>query len=790
VRRALISLAIAVAIVTVLFPEVVFMGGSLSPVGLNSVVNGAASKHVVDLYPNPHGRKPAANVRDIGARVWQLVPATKFMHDAISTGESPFWNPYSATGSYGPETLADMKLSPFVLAVALLGASATAFTFVVLAFVVLGLYCLQQFFTRTLALGRVAATGACLVWLLTGFGASDINSATGAPYVLFPVLLYTLAEYRRRGGARRFLVAVGAYGGFILTTFVSTQLLMLVLVYAVLLVLDAPQWPPEQSRPARAMTILRRHALVPAVALGLTAYVWLPDLAVVLRGGSDFSNYGARSLSQPGLREVSRVVTLFPVRGGPWLGYVGIVPVLVVAGAWSRARGRQRRLLGVTVALGLFALVLHTGLPLVRLIGDLPGLRAVRQDYWAALAGAAEAIAVGIAAAVVGARGASRSAVYSVGALLALWFVGMKGGAALLGHAGVSSIGVLAATALVVVVVVMVRAVERAPSRRHIFAIGAVCLIGLELFAYQNHARVARTDLETHPPRYVTFLRRNLRGERIFNAGRGGIYPEWGTVLGIPQIGTLNIAQQPDYRTFFQRYVLGAKGLFLEVGSNVKKPFRAQATALDLLAVRYIVSDGSMPRFDAGLRSRYPLVFHDGDAGVWVYKNPAAFPRAFLSPALAPGTEVRPLAPFSRKITVSTDRTMLAAARKVGIPTSAAAPVGTATIVGSHNVEVRIDVDATRPSVLVLADADAPGWNATVDGKAQPVARVDQIMRGVIVPAGRSTVVFRYRSRPRDIGALVSLVTFVLIVTGVVVRLVRSRAARRSPGATVTGAGC
>src|SRR4029077_19432361 len=225
--------------------------GSLSPVGLNPVENRAAPHHVVELYPNLDGRNPAANLRDVGARVWQLVPATKFMHHALSAGERPFWNPYSATGSYGPETLADMKLSPFVLAVALLGASATAFTFVVLAFVVLGLYCLQQFFTRTLALGRLAATGACIVWLLTGFGASDINSATGAPYVLFPVLLYALAEYRRRGGVGRFLVAVAAFGAFIVTTFVSTQLLVLVLVYAVLLVLDAPHWPSDQSIGAR-----------------------------------------------------------------------------------------------------------------------------------------------------------------------------------------------------------------------------------------------------------------------------------------------------------------------------------------------------------------------------------------------------------------------------------------------------------------------------------------------------------------------------------------------------------
>src|SRR5262249_28717987 len=200
-----------------------------------------------------------------------------FMHRAIADGESPWWNPYSAAGSYGPETLADMKLSPFVLTVAALGASATAFTFVVLLFVVVALYCLQQLVAYQLNLGRPAAIAACAVWLLTGFGASDINSATGGPYLLFPVLLYALLAYARRGGAVRFFAAVAAWAAFLLTTFVPSQLLLLVVVYAVVLVVDAPRWPLGQSAGTRALTIALRHLVVPAVAILLTPYGLLPD---------------------------------------------------------------------------------------------------------------------------------------------------------------------------------------------------------------------------------------------------------------------------------------------------------------------------------------------------------------------------------------------------------------------------------------------------------------------------------------------------------------------------------
>ena len=786
-RQRLISLGIAIAIVVVVFPEVLFLGGSLSPVGLNDTLTSGASHRTVQVYPNFHNRAPSDDIRDVGARVWQLVPATKFMHRAISKGESPFWNPYSAAGSYGPETLADLKLSPFVLAVAALGASATAFTFVVLLLIVLALYCMQQLITYSLRLGRLAAVGACIVWLLNGFGASDINSAPGAPYLLFPVLLYALVSYRRKGGVPRFLAAVAAFVAFLLTTFVPTQLLMLVLVYAVALPVDAPNWRAGQSVGARIATILKRHVVVPAVALCVSAYVWLPNLAVLDRGASGFSNYSQRSLGTTGpLSFLRRIITPLAVSGGHWLTYVGIVPIILIAGAWPRSHGLRRQLLTVTGAMALFAIALHAGLPGVRLIGDIPGLRAVRQDYWAALAGAAESLAVGVSIGVMREKGMSRRAVGVTGALLVVWLFGTAAGEFALGHPGLS-LAVCFATLLIIVTMYVAGASAPAGPRRRTFTIGAVCLLALELLIYQNHARVERFDAESPPPRYVTFLERHLHGERILDAGRAAIYPEWGTVLGIPQIGTLNVSQIPAYSAFFHSHIESTTGLFLEVGSLKNKPYRVQAAALDLLSVRYIVTDGSMPRFDAGVRLRYPLVFTDRAAHVKVYANRNPFPRAYLSPVLAGRSGSTLRTPFAMKSTRTSDPVLLAAARDAGIPTApeTAARGEAARITSYHDTRVAVAVDAPKASVLVLTDAYAPGWHVTVNGKAQHLARVDEIMRGVVVPAGKSTVVFTYRSAPRSIGKLISLLTLGLLLVYAIVVGIRKRRAR---AIAVTGA--
>ena len=51
------------------------------------------------------------------------------------------------------------------------------------------------------------------------------------------------------------------------------------------------------------------------------------------------------------------------------------------------------------------------------------------------------------------------------------------------------------------------------------------------------------------------------------------------------------------------------------------------------------------------------------------------------------------------------------------------------------------------PAILVLAEAWYPGWEAEVNGQPVRSFPVNGWMRGVVVPAGQTEVVWRYRSR-------------------------------------------
>jgi hypothetical protein len=69
-----------------------------------------------------------------------------------------------------------------------------------------------------------------------------------------------------------------------------------------------------------------------------------------------------------------------------------------------------------------------------------------------------------------------------------------------------------------------------------------------------------------------------------------------------------------------------------------------------------------------------------------------------------------------------------------------------------------IGTEANMPAWLVVVEAYAPGWKATVDGAPAPVLRANGLFRAVAVPAGRHQVELRYRPPSLGWGAAGSCV--------------------------------
>jgi Bacterial membrane protein YfhO len=82
---------------------------------------------------------------------------------------------------------------------------------------------------------------------------------------------------------------------------------------------------------------------------------------------------------------------------------------------------------------------------------------------------------------------------------------------------------------------------------------------------------------------------------------------------------------------------------------------------------------------------------------------------------------------------------------------------------------VEIEADLARPGLVVLADVFYPGWTLTIDGKPAPVHRVNRMMRGAGVEAGKHRLVYLFRPWRFRVGLIVSGVGLgLLVVLGVV----------------------
>lgn len=201
---------------------------------------------------------------------------------------------------------------------------------------------------------------------------------------------------------------------------------------------------------------------------------------------------------------------------------------------------------------------------------------------------------------------------------------------------------------------------------------------------------------------------------------------------------------------------------------------RCCGEAMNALAGRWIVAPADLdPRTLSG-RSDLRLV-RDGAVRIW--DNPGALDRARVVGGVRwvrPGDHDAVLRVLASRGFREDAEVVLENRRSGPEIGPAAAGVGSAVIVSDDPTRIEVEVVADRPAALVLADSWYPGWEVTIDGRPGEIFPANLALRGVPVPGGRSTVVFRYRPRWLAPGIVLSLIGFALLV-------VQLRTGRRRP---------
>jgi len=203
---------------------------------------------------------------------------------------------------------------------------------------------------------------------------------------------------------------------------------------------------------------------------------------------------------------------------------------------------------------------------------------------------------------------------------------------------------------------------------------------------------------------------------------------------------------------------------------------------LDLLNVRYVVSDGPIEDAEA---LGYTEVY--ADEAVTIYENADALPRAYTLPYYDLTQEVCGAVPDSFA-TIVTSAEFEADPRRVvieGFPNAETCEIAydwptpeheadpqPAAITSYGAIEVMVDAEVAQESWLVMADSYYPGWRAFVRPQgagedaedALDVHLVNGNFRGVRLEPGEWTVRFRFSPPSFQIGAFASFLSGMLVI--------------------------
>lgn len=298
----------------------------------------------------------------------------------------------------------------------------------------------------------------------------------------------------------------------------------------------------------------------------------------------------------------------------------------------------------------------------------------------------------------------------------------------------------------------------------------AVLVGDLFLFGYGFNPAADPRLLDFKPPvvefleqddglwRFTTFC---PKGEPTFHANAGMFYG----LSDVRGYDSLISKQYTDYMALIE-----PQG-WLQYNriAPLSDPRSLDSPLLDLLNVEYVLTEHEIDN------PRYTLVY---DGEIRVYRNEGAMPRAFTLPADSAvvaedvGQAVRQYDPRHYVILEAGTQNSKPETRnpKFGTPQPA-------TITRYGNNEVLVDVNLDAPAWLVLADSYFPGWRAYVrpQGAGEeaeqftPILRADGNFRAVYLPAGQSTVRFKYTPDSVKVGFFASFlaVMALLLMVGV-----------------------
>jgi hypothetical protein len=517
--------------------------------------------------------------------------------------------------------------------------------------------------------------------------------------------------------------------------------------------------------------VLRRTARPGAVLLAIAVALALPPLlgAVQLLPAVEFARLSIRGIPLPGADTPLR---LSDIQYALAFRSAGVIPLMLVgwmlaAASPLRRETRSTALFYLFAAAFLFALAFGVGSGVYAdlVVGSL--VHWPVRFCWATdvCGAAAAALGVDALAGLSGrGRGVAVAAVVLPGAVLLVFDRLTPGGLPWRDWA-------VAAPVLVVTLVAVV-----VPRSRVVVgpALAAIVFLNTVVAPFGQMQRLLPSDapLFAHEGLFATLRSRLTANDRVLLMNQPAVATTFGlmdksaTLFQTPSLTDY----EPQLNRRWADYLLS-----LRYGAPMTDPHQVMFSTLwnagitsrrllDLAAGRYLVVDPKVDTTARWLTPPPPRLDVDDDT-LRVYENAGALPRARFVPRVEVVADAMALL---HRLTSGDDDPSQVALVETPPASGTLGERGDAggarvTFVQDDPEHIVLRVDAPRAGFVLLADQYYPGWQATVNGRPTPVERADYVFRLVAVPAGTSTVEFRFRPASVLVGGLVSLATLAAV---------------------------
>jgi hypothetical protein len=289
----------------------------------------------------------------------------------------------------------------------------------------------------------------------------------------------------------------------------------------------------------------------------------------------------------------------------------------------------------------------------------------------------------------------------------------------------------------------------------------------------------------------VAYLERHRGDGRI--VGLNGTIPnDWPLTYGLADVRGYDPPQPTIRMLGLWRRITPQQPAWQPLMANGNGIDAPEVQVLGALGARYLVDEPGIdvPRLHGQLR----VVYAGKDATVIASARvapPALVPvDAIVTSSERATRDAIVEARFDPRTTVAIERDQPGVAALAGTapqaagdasPASARLPAvrGSVTIAREENASVTLHAALDRRGLVALNDDLTEGWSVRVDGRPAPALHVNDVMRGVLVPAGRHEIVWSYAVPGLRLGAWLSLLTLAVLCGSGVALGVRARHGKR-----------